>query len=234
MECTKKDRKNHFTLFSCMTTPCTTIQQSCCKYESNKQINYRLVYFSKGQYFWFEFVVQIFRASDYRFGGFLWEHEPNRFRMNLMFANNNLRIPDTSCSYWVDRWGGSNMMMPCSHARMQQNNVWCKHVSWAGNSTALIFIKIRQLLWLLLQICLQKSFVVCDTCKRNYALFDRLFTELLDKESLFQHWWKHWHMPSCTQTLRGVRHPHNYFFWVIQRFSYTFFFGCFNDFVHFF
>ena len=90
----------------------------------------------------------------------------------------------------------SNMMMPRSLARMQQNDVWCKHVFWAGNSTVLIFIEIRLLFWLLLQICLQKSFVVCDTCKRNYASFDGLFTEMHDKLSPFQHWWKHWHIPS--------------------------------------
>ena len=94
--------------------------------------------------------------------------------MTLWFADNNLQIPDTSYFYWVDRWGGSNMMMSRSLKRIQQDDVWCKQVSWAGNSTALIFIVTGQLFWLLLQICLQKSFVVCDTCKRNYALFDRL------------------------------------------------------------
>ena len=94
-----------------------------------------MVYFSKRQYLWFEFLVQNFRTSDYRFGGFYWKHEPDRFRMKLWFADSNLRIPDTSCFYWVDRWGGSDMMMPRSLARIQQNDVWCKHVSWAGNST---------------------------------------------------------------------------------------------------
>ena len=44
--------------------------------------------------------------------GALWEHEPNRFRINLMFADKNLLVPDTSCSCRVDRWGGCNMMMP--------------------------------------------------------------------------------------------------------------------------
>jgi len=166
------------------------------------------VYFSKGQYLWFEFLVQNLRTSDYWFGGFYWKHEPDRFRMKLWLVDNNLRIPDTSYSYWVDRWGGSDMIMSRSLARIQQNHVWCKHVSWTGNSTTLIFIEIRQLFWLLLQICLQKLFVVCDTCERNYALFDRLITEFLDKQSSFQHWWKHWYMVSeGTPELR--EHPKN-------------------------
>jgi hypothetical protein len=39
-------------------------------------------------------------------------------------------------------------------------------------------------------------FVVWVIPKRNYALFDRLFTERHEKPSSSQHWWKHWHMPS--------------------------------------
>ena len=159
-KCMTKDRHNDFTLSCWVASPCNIICESCFKYESTKQIISLLVYFSKGQYLWFEFLVQHLRTSDYRFGGFYWKHEPDRFHMKLWFADNNLRIPDTSCSYWVDRWGGCNMMMPRSLARMKQNDVWSKDVSWAGNSHALIFIEIRQSFWLLLQICLQKSFVV--------------------------------------------------------------------------
>ena len=53
--------------------------------------------------------------------------------------------------------------------------------------------------------------------KRNHALFDRLFTELYEKPSSFQHWWKHWHMPSPprahTHTLARTHtptHTHTY------------------------
>jgi len=50
------------------------------------------------------------------------EDRPDRFRMKLWFADNNLQIPDTSCSYRVDRWGGCNMMMMTrSIAILQQN-----------------------------------------------------------------------------------------------------------------
>ena len=62
-------------------------------------------------------------TSDYQFGGFYWKHEADRFRMTLWFADNNLQIPDTSYFYWVDSWGGSNMMMPHSLARIQQDDV---------------------------------------------------------------------------------------------------------------
>jgi len=123
-------------------SPFQIICGSCNKYDSTKHIISLLVYFSKGQYLWFEFLVQNFRTSDYRFGGFYWKHEPDCFRMKLWFADSNLRIPDTSCSYWVDRWGGSNMMMNRSLARIQQNDVWCKHVSWEGNSIALFSLKL--------------------------------------------------------------------------------------------
>ena len=123
-----------------------------------------MVYFSKGEYVWFEFLVQKNRTSDYQFGGFYWKHEPDCFRMKLWFADNYLRIRDTSYFYCVDRWGGSNTMMSRSRAILQQYDVWYEDVSWAGHSTVLIFIVIRQLLWMLLQICLQKAFVVCDMC----------------------------------------------------------------------
>ena len=83
---------------------------------SKKNIISLLVYFSKGEYVWFELLVQKNRTSDYRFGGFYWKHEQDRFRMKLWFAYNNLRIPDASYFYWVDRCGGSNVTMPRSYA----------------------------------------------------------------------------------------------------------------------
>ena len=81
------------------------------------------MYFSKGEYVWFEFLVQKICTSDYRFGDFYWKHEPDRFRMKLWFADNYLRIRDTAYFYCVDRWGGSNTMMPRSHAILQQYDV---------------------------------------------------------------------------------------------------------------
>ena len=84
-----------------------------------------LVYFSNGEYVWFEFLVQKIRTSDYQFGGFNWKHEPDPscFRMKLWFVDNYFQIRDTSYFYCVDRWGGSNRMMPCSHAILQQYDV---------------------------------------------------------------------------------------------------------------
>ena len=163
------------------------------------------MYFSKGQYFWFEFVVQSFRVSDYRFGGFLWEHEPNRFRINLMFADKNLLVPDTSCSCRVDRWGGCNMMMPPWLARLTQNELWNKDVSWWGDSHALIFIEIGLLFLVLLQICHQKTLSFRTSRKRNSLQFDRLVDDLNEILSPFIHWWKHWHMPSGIDGVRYLR-----------------------------
>jgi len=194
-----------FLLLACwLASPCKIIDGNCHKYGFIINTISLLVYFLKGQYLWLKFLVQNLRTSDYLFGGFCWKHEPHSYHMTLWCADNNFRNPDTSYFNWVDRWGESDMMMPRSLAKIQQDDVWCKHVSWAGNSTAHIFIVIRQLFWLLLQICLQKSFVVCDTCKRNYALFDRLITIWLATKSSFQHWWKHWHMPSVWQDLEKL------------------------------
>ena len=81
------------------------------------------MYFSKGEYVWFEFLVQKIRTPDYWFGGFYWKHKPDRFRMKLWFADNYLRIPDTYYLYCVDRWGGSNTMMSRSRAILQQYDV---------------------------------------------------------------------------------------------------------------
>jgi len=65
---------------------------------------------------------KIFVRQTIALGAFI-GNEPDSFRMKLWFFDSNLRIPDTFCSYWVDRWGGSNMMMPRSLARIQQNDL---------------------------------------------------------------------------------------------------------------
>ena len=81
-----------------------TICESCDVQQLSNYINSLLAYSSKGRYFLFKYLVQNFRTSDYRLGGFFWKHEPDRFRMKSWLADNNLHIPDTSGSDRVDWW----------------------------------------------------------------------------------------------------------------------------------
>ena len=121
LRCSKfilKDRQNCFKVLFLFTMLCIVIFESCCLYATSIFIISLLVYFSKGRYPWFEFLVQSFRTSDYQFGGFYWKHEPDRFRMKIWIADNNLHIPDISYFWWVDRWEGSNMMMTRSSAKV--------------------------------------------------------------------------------------------------------------------
>ena len=72
---------------------------------------------------------KIFARQTIGSGAFFWKHQPDRFRMKLWVADNNLHIPDTSGSDRVDWWGGCNMMLPRSIATLYKNYLWWKHVS---------------------------------------------------------------------------------------------------------